>query len=57
MLPAHIIAKILEKERREGVDNRPQISLEIPEVLPEFVQVTTNDSPQRGVVVVDLLGE
>jgi len=56
MLPAHIIEKILEQEKRNNTDNRVQPALELPLVPFEYTQATENKS-QRGVIVIDLLGE
>ena len=55
MLPAHIIEQILEREKCERTDNRPQITLDLPVPMPGLQKTEPQDTT-RGVVVIDLLG-
>jgi len=57
MLPNYVIAKILEREKRNRKDDRPQITLDIP-MAPVTGQPQSDPSDyNRGVVIIDLMGQ
>jgi hypothetical protein len=57
MLPPFIIEQIRkreEDERRE--ERRPALELPLPHPSPPAEQQPADDEPERGVVIIDLLG-
>lgn len=54
MLPAHIIDSIREREARRREEQRPQPTLELPQVYP-VSKPAAEEKSDRGVTVIELL--
>ena len=59
MLPPFIIEQIRQREQREQQqreDSRPRLELPIAPLPARPVETVDDDDPERGVVIVDLMG-
>ena len=57
MLPPFIIEQIRKREEDERREERqPALELPLPHPRPHAEQQPADDEPERGVVIIDLLG-
>ncbi len=59
MLPTFIIEQIRqreEKQRQERENSRPRVQLPITQMPAPVDDLSADDDPDRGVVIVDLMG-
>ena len=60
MLPPFIIEQIRQREERQRQrrrdNNRPRLELPIEQLPAQSDEADCDDDPERGVIIVDLLG-
>ncbi|MCA9582770.1 MAG: hypothetical protein KC416_13315 [Myxococcales bacterium] len=54
MLPPFIIEQIRKREEEEAVKEGPRLELPLPDRLP--IEQKSDEEPERGVVIIDLMG-